>query len=138
MGQFEEKSRNFFSTLKEAFTLKEHKVVTAREAYMTAKYGAPITEEALYDETIKVINHAIKEKVHNSLDCALIKNLRPEMAPYYNDLIKYYEDKGYTVYLINQNSTIDKKPVIGISSPMVIITWGNFVPVRYTESEQDE
>lgn len=136
MTQFEEKSRNFFTSLKEAFNWKENNVINAHDAYMIAKYGAPVTEEDLFNETIKTINQLIKTKVLNSFDCAVIKNLCTEIAPYYNDLVEYYEHKGYTVYFIDTNSTIDGRSVVGINSPMIIITWGNFVPTKCSKKNK--
>lgn len=136
MTQFEEKSRNFFISLKEAFNWKENNVINAHDAYMIAKYGAPVTEEDLFNETIKTINQLIKTKVLNSFDCAVIKNLCTEITPYYNDLVEYYEHKGYTVYFIDTNSTIDGRSVVGINSPMIIITWGNFVPAKCSKKNK--
>lgn len=126
MPKLEEKTKNFFDTIKKTVSNKEPECINAKEAYMVSKYGKALTEEDLFKETIKRINDAIKVKSLNSSEFALITSIKSELTNRCQEICSYYESLGYSVQLIDKDTKINNKILKGLITPMIIIAWGEY------------
>lgn len=125
---------NLFETFKNKF---KKKPFSARDAYMTAKYGHIATNEEMLMKFFTDTEDLIKSKSTAGNYCAMVE-VDVDLQSSVDEIVEYYNKMGFQVMKLNNKTMVNGKNLKNLQSTFIILVWNTLTDDPTLNKSEDE
>lgn len=103
---------------------RNKKAFSARDAYMTSRYGEIISTEKMLSNFFEKAEETIRSRAQAGHFSTIIE-LNTDLVNYTDQIAGFFTQQNYNVIVLNSDAEVNGKQLKGLSLPFMVVIWAN-------------